>query len=63
MTDKRTAEQNRRDMPNVTAFIDECRRLFGDVRVTFAQENGITLGREPVIVGSCPPRSATRAER
>ncbi len=40
------AEENRRRMPSVTKFVDGIREIFGDgVRVTFASENGVEMGR------------------
>jgi hypothetical protein len=38
------AEENRRRMPTITRLIDSLRKEFPDVRVTYASENGITLG-------------------
>jgi len=41
-------EENRARMPTVTAVVDEYRAVFGEgVRVTYASENGLTLG-EPM---------------
>lgn len=39
-------EKNRERMPICTAFIDEIRREFGDgIKVKYASENGVVLGR------------------
>jgi len=37
-------EQNRALMPKVTEFIDAVRAEFGEVKVSYASENGITKG-------------------
>lgn len=37
--------ENRRRMPQVTAWVDEAREVFGDVTVAFASEGGVTMGR------------------
>lgn len=42
---ERTAE-NRRLMPQVTAWVDEARELFGDVTVAYASEGGVTMGQK-----------------
>lgn len=41
------ADDNRRKMPTVAAFVDEVRAVFGDCKVVYAKENGIELGRRP----------------
>ena len=39
------AEENRRRMPVVTAWVDEARAIFGDdVKVVYASEGGIMMG-------------------
>lgn len=40
------AEDNRRRMPTVAAWVDDAKKHFGadQVKVGFASENGITLG-------------------
>ena len=45
-----TREENRARMPIVTAWVDMMRAEFGEVRVTYASENGLTLGK-PLPVG------------
>lgn len=40
-----TAEENREKMPIIAAFVDSMREFFPDLKVTFAQENSITLGK------------------
>lgn len=60
-----TAEENRRRMPTVAAFVDEVRQFWPDAKVVYASENGYTVGkkREPkgIICGEqwyvVPPRS------
>ena len=44
--DQDRARENRRRMPTVAEWVDETKEAFGadQVRVGFAQENGITLG-------------------
>ena len=42
-------EENRKNMPTVTAWVDQMRALYGqDCKVTYACENGIELGEKPV---------------
>ena len=36
--------QNRQAMPTIAKFVDECRAVFGEVKVRFARENGIERG-------------------
>ena len=39
------AEENRRRMPTVAAWVDEARAIFGDdVKVVYASEGGIMMG-------------------
>ena len=38
------AAENRRRMPVVTAAVDQYREVFGDVRVAWASEGGVTIG-------------------
>jgi hypothetical protein len=33
-------------MPTIAKLVDECRELFGEVKVRFARENGIERGNE-----------------
>ena len=40
------AEENRRRMPECTRFIDVVRQVFPGATVSFASENGVTLGTE-----------------
>lgn len=47
-----TAEDNRRKMPTVAAFVDEVREFWPDARVIYASENGITLGKKPDLSSS-----------
>jgi hypothetical protein len=39
------AAANRESMPKVTAAVDAFKAVFGELRVTYAQENGITKGK------------------
>lgn len=39
------AQSNRETMPIVSEFVDEMRRLFGSVTVTYASENGVERGQ------------------
>lgn len=39
-----TREENRRAMPQCSAWVDALRALFGPVRVVYASENGIERG-------------------
>ena len=44
---KEKAEENRRRMPQVTAWVDQARAIFGDdVKVMYCKENGIEMGRK-----------------
>lgn len=36
--------QNRQAMPTIARFVDECRAVFGEVKVRYAKENGIERG-------------------
>lgn len=47
-----TAEDNRRKMPTVAAFVDEVRKFWPDAKVVYASENGITLGKKPDLSSS-----------
>lgn len=38
------AEENRRQMPTVAAWVDAVKAVFPEAAVTFASENGITRG-------------------
>ena len=38
------AADNRKAMPQVTAWVDSTREVFGDVRVVYASEAGRTIG-------------------
>lgn len=50
------AKSNRENMPTVAGVVDQFRAMFGDgVRVTYAQENGIEIGKKPVDVGVVVP--------
>jgi len=40
------AAANRESMPKVTAVVDAFKAIFGELRVTYASENGITKGRQ-----------------
>jgi hypothetical protein len=42
---KAQAESSRESMPGMAAIVDDLRRVFGNTKVTFAQEGGITRGR------------------
>lgn len=43
-----TAEDNRKRMPWVASIVDECRKHFGEgVKVIYAKENGIEVGKLP----------------
>jgi len=45
---ERARDKFRTEFPQVTAFADECRSVFGDdVRVIWAIENGKFVGRPP----------------
>ena len=46
-----TAEDNRRQMPTVAAFVDEVRKFWPDAKVIYASENGITRGKKPTETG------------
>lgn len=46
-----TAEDNRRNMPTVAAFVDEVRKYWPGAKVIYATENGITLGKKPETTG------------
>ena len=41
-----TAQSNRALMPKVTEFVDAVREVFGECKVTFASENGVTRGKQ-----------------
>ena len=41
-----TAASNRQSMPTITLFVDEYRKSFPDLKVTYASENGKELGRK-----------------
>lgn len=46
-SNKLTKEQFRAAFPKVTAFADQCRKVFGDgVRLVYAEENGRVVGRK-----------------
>lgn len=51
--DAEAAAENRRAMPVITAFVDEMKAAFGadQVRVTYASENGRSMGRKSTDVG------------
>ena len=36
--------QNRQAMPTVARLVDECREVFGEIKVRYARENGIERG-------------------
>ena len=38
-------DRNRERMPQVAAFVDQVRELFGPVTVEYASENGLELGK------------------
>lgn len=38
-------EENRKTMPVVTRIVDDFKELFGDVKVTYANEGGRELGK------------------
>lgn len=38
-------ESNRASMPGVAAIVDEYRALFPDLKVVYASENGVTVGK------------------
>jgi hypothetical protein len=40
-----TADKNRQQMPNIAAIVDEFREAFGEITVTYAEENGIIKGK------------------
>jgi len=40
------AAANRESMPKVTQTVDAFKLVFGELRVTYASENGITKGRQ-----------------
>jgi len=40
------AAANRESMPKVTAAVDAFKAIFGELRVTYASENGITKGKQ-----------------
>lgn len=43
-----SAEDNRKRMPWVASIVDECRKHFGEgVKVLYAKENGIEVGKKP----------------
>lgn len=47
MSEKLTKEQFRAAFPCVTAFADQCRKVFGDgVRLIYAKENGRSVVRK-----------------
>lgn len=47
MSKKLTKEQFRAEFPKVTAFADQCRKVFGDgVKLVYAEENGRSVGRK-----------------
>ena len=41
------AEDNRKRFPETAKIVDEFRRVFGDVKVKWAVENGKSIGRVP----------------
>jgi hypothetical protein len=46
---ERMREENRRRFPEVSAFVDRLREVFGgdQVKVLWAQENGYEVGQKP----------------
>ena len=40
------AAANRESMPKVSAAVDAFKAVFGELRVTYASENGITKGKQ-----------------
>jgi len=47
VSEKLTKEQFRAAFPCVTAFADQCRKVFGNgVRLIYAEENGRSVGRK-----------------
>lgn len=41
-----TKDQRREAMPECTAFVDEARSVFGDVKILYASENGHEWGEK-----------------
>lgn len=56
------AAENRRSMPQVTAWVDQTREHFPGARVIFAQEGGKTVGK-PLPAGVVPILQTTAAPR
>lgn len=56
-----TAQSNRAQMPQITAFVDAVRAEFGDCKVSYASENGIVRGTPwPVEDDALAPDSLRR---
>lgn len=47
---ERERAANRAAMPETARFLDELRAVFGPVRVVWASENGLVVGRPPIAV-------------
>lgn len=59
-TRAKQAASNRERMPEIAAFVDHLRGLFGPVTVRFASENGFEFGeRGPEGVPISPPQLTT----
>lgn len=52
------ATQTRADMPQCANIVDEFRAVFGEVKVTYAAENGLERGKraEGGFVPATPPK-------
>ena len=58
------AQQNREAMPTIASVKDKFREVFGDsVRVTYASENGIELGRKQACEGVTVPTPVAPPKR
>ena len=65
MDRKDEAARNRAAMPQFAAWLDELRRVFGPVRVLWAREGGVEVGRRPEVradAGRRPGRSSGGGE-
>lgn len=49
--------QNRQAMPTIARLVDECRAVFGEVKVRYARENGIERGTPVCSVFDGTPES------
>jgi hypothetical protein len=52
MTREEAARRNREQMPTVANWVDDIRKHFPGAKLVYAEENGPTLGRKPVVTES-----------